>query len=106
MLSSVFAAAVAACIAMPQSASAAAHPRVQPLDCTRLVGKASPNRIWQAEFYGSRGGYGTWDMYQQFYLAPCFSSQATCVDWLYWAQSDWPNENRVGRCRQGTPYSR
>jgi len=94
----------ASAVVAPAIASAAPHPRVAPLDCRNLVAKVGGGRVWQAAFAGSRGGPGTWEMYERTYSVSCFMTQAACVDWLYWQQSDWPHENSVGRCRKGTPY--
>jgi hypothetical protein len=90
--------------ALPQSAFAA-HPRVTPLDCRAAAAKYGAGRTWQASFAGSRGGPGTWDMYERTYEVGCFARYADCFNWLYWEQSDWPNDNVVGRCRQGIAYS-
>jgi hypothetical protein len=104
LLSSILAAATMAYAAMPLPASAASHPRVQPTSCGALIARMGSSRVWQAEFKGQRGGDG-WDPYETIFVTPCFDNQATCVDWLYWAQSDWPDHEQPGRCRQGMPYS-
>jgi hypothetical protein len=87
----------------PTGASAATHPRVTALDCRALPAKAGSG-VWQARFAGSRGGRGTWEMYERTFAVGCFRTYADCFNWLYWQQSDWPNENSVGRCRKGMPY--
>ncbi len=105
LLSSVLAAAAMIYAASPQASFAAAHPRVEPMDCGSLVAKVGRGKVWQAEFKGQRGGDG-FDPYETTFVTPCFASQTSCVNWLYWEQSDWPDHDAPGRCRPGMPYSR
>ena len=103
LLSLVLAAALASA-ATPLPAAAASHPRVEPGDCGALVAKVGRSRVWQAQFWGHRGGDG-FDPYEETFTAPCFSTQSACVDWLYWEQSDWHADTDPGRCKPGMPYS-
>jgi hypothetical protein len=101
--SMMVAATVLATAAMPQTALARAHPRVQPSDCGYLAAKVGPAKVWQASFWGQRlDDFGHWEF---ILVAPCFAKETTCVDWLYWAQSDWPDHQAPGRCKKGMPYS-
>ena len=89
--------------AMPQG-SPPAYARVEPGDCGALVAKYGRSKVWQASFRGHRGGDGFYPLEWTF-VQPCFATQRTCVAWLYWEQSDWPEHDAPGRCRQGAPYS-
>ena len=103
LLSAAAAAILFTAVAVPQVALAAAHPRVQPLDCQSIAAKVGPGKVWQAAFWAKMGG-DDFDPYESIMVAPCFSSQASCVDWLYWEQTDWPDQDYVGRCKAGMPY--
>ena len=99
------AAALAAPLAFPPTESSAApHARVVPIDCRTLVAKVGAGNVWQARFTGMRRSLVRWRLYERTSAVGCFGTQAACVDWLYWEQSDWPYQNSAGRCRKGVPY--
>ena len=95
---------VAAVATLPDIASAAPHARVAPLDCRTMAAKVGSGNVWQARFNGMRRSLMRWRLYERTYAIGCFRTQAACVDWLYWEQSDWPYQNSAGRCRRGMPY--
>ena len=98
LLSSILTAATMAYGAMPCTAFAAAHLRVQPMDCGALAAEIGPRNVWQTWFQGSRQGLFQRENDAE---APCFDTLAKCTAWLYWAQSDWPQENSFQPCRKG-----
>jgi hypothetical protein len=101
-LGSMMVAATMLAAATPQTALARSHPRVQALNCSYAAAKVGPGKVWQASFWGQRlDDFGHWEFIM---VAPCFTKLTTCEDWLYWAQSDWPDHQQPGRCKQGMPY--
>ncbi len=78
------------------------HPRVQPEDCSSLVAKRGPSKVWQTSFSATRPDM--FDQVERIHVTPCFSSRTKCMQWLYWAQSDWPDNNWIGWCKTGLPY--
>ena len=69
-----------------------------------LVAKYGRSKVWQASFRGHRRGDG-FSPLEWTFVQPCFATQKTCVARLYWEQSDWPEHDAPGRCRQGAPDS-
>jgi hypothetical protein len=82
-------------------AEAAQPPRVQAYSCSYLVATRA-SHIWQTWFTGARRDL--WDHYDTYTAAPCFTGEASCKAWLYWAQSDWPDRNTFRPCRRGLVY--
>jgi hypothetical protein len=107
MLTLALAAAIVAPLALtPQISQAASHPRVEAQDCGTLAVKIGPANVWQASFTGMRHPIGHFRFFERTSAIGCFRTQAACVNWLYWEQSDWPYMNSAGRCRKGMPYGR
>jgi hypothetical protein len=79
------------------------HPRVQPGSCYALSAKLGQSKVWQAAFSAQR--LDVFDHPEWINVAPCFATHADCFNWLYWAQTDWPDQNYVGFCKRGMPYS-
>jgi len=67
----------------------AAQPaRVQGLDCGVLA--AQGKKIWQTSFWGWK--IDEFGFRQELNASPCFTSEANCKAWLYWARADFdPN---------------
>ena len=93
-----------ATVAAPHWAAAATdrYPHTVPQDCGYLAAKLGPSKVWQAQFWAQR--VDDFGHIERLFVAPCFASQANCVAWLYWAQSDWPDHLAPGRCKTGMPY--
>ena len=105
LLTLALVAALAAPLALsPQASHAASHPRVDALDCQTLAAQIGAGNVWQASFTGMRRSVLSWRFYERTSAVGCFKTNAACVDWLYWEQSDWPYMNSAGRCRKGMPY--
>jgi hypothetical protein len=110
VLSSVVAAAVVAfgMTVVPPLALAAgpyrpAPPRVEGMSCPAAFAKVGRAKTWQALYWGWRRDI--FDRHdEQFMQAPCFTSQASCKAWLYWAQTDYPHQNVTKFCKPGAPY--
>jgi hypothetical protein len=104
-LSSIVAAAgvVAGLVSVPPVALAKVPPRVVGQNCAVVSAKVGRAKTWQATYWGWRV-----DVFErhteQFLQSPCFTTQATCKAWLYWAQIDYPNEIVMKFCKQGQPY--
>src|SRR6185436_2141191 len=82
-----------------QPAQAKAHPRVAGLACAPLAQRVGPANVWRTYFFGERETlFGSrWP----FTAAPCFRTLSDCQNWLYWAQTDYPLEHEIDRCRRG-----
>ena len=105
LLTLVLAAALAAPLALsPQASHAASHPRVDALDCRTLAAQIGAGNVWQASFTGMRRSIGHFRFLERTAAIGCFKTNAACVNWLYWEQSDWPYMNSAGRCSKGMPY--
>ena len=105
LLTLALAAALAAPLALsPQASHAASHPRVDALDCRTLAAQIGAGNVWQASFTGMRRSAVFPRLLERTSAVGCFKTNAACVDWLYWEQSDWPYMNSAGRCRKGMPY--
>ena len=85
-----------------QRAEAAQPPRVPAYDCGYLANSKGAANVWQVWFRGQRPVPLGPD--EHYTAAPCFTSEATCKAWLYWAQSDWPNVSTFQPCRKGIRY--
>ena len=97
----------AAAILLPTVTAAPAayvnpHPHVAPGSCPALAARLGPGKVWQAAFSAQR--LDMFDQPEWIDMAPCFASYADCFNWLYWAQTDWPNQRFVGFCKRGMPY--
>jgi hypothetical protein len=80
----------------------AAPPRVAAYDCGALAAQKGPGNVWQTWFSGRRDElFGPDSFYT---AAPCFTTQANCKAWLYWAQSDWQKYSTFRPCRKGLSY--
>jgi len=88
--------------AMIETAEAAPPPRVPAYNCGYLVQTQGPAKVWQTWFRGYRETLFGPDNY--YTATPCFTSQANCKAWLYWAQTDWPKRNNFKPCRKGLGY--
>jgi hypothetical protein len=88
----------------PQYASAAnVPPRVQGQNCNAVAAKVGQAKTWQAVYWGWRRDI--FDRHnEQSLQAPCFTTQASCKAWLFWAQTDYPNEIVIHFCKAGRPY--
>lgn len=81
-----------ACAAVPllsfATSTAQAQPaRVPGLDCRSVAGQSN---VWQTTFWGWK--VDDFGFRQEFMASPCFTSEANCKAWLYWARSDFdPN---------------
>ena len=84
----------------PDMAEAKQPPRVKGTYCRTLAASRPASKIWWSSFYGERTGLFNLETYHVSY---CFKSEADCKAWLYWAQTDYPQMNRVQRCRRGLP---
>jgi hypothetical protein len=80
-------------------AAAKAHPRTPGRDCGGLVQRVGSGNVWRTFFHGERETL--FDHRWPFTAAPCFLSRSDCVNWLYWAQTDYPLEQEVRTCRRG-----
>jgi hypothetical protein len=95
-------AAISGAFALIDTAEAASPPRVDAYDCRYVAATKGPANTWQTWFRGSRENlFGPDDHYT---ATPCFTSQASCKAWLYWAQTDWPKQNNFKPCRKGLGY--
>jgi hypothetical protein len=87
----------------PAALAAKTPPRVHGMSCVAAAAKVGPAKTWQATYWGWRRDI--FDRHnEQFLQSPCFTTQATCKAWLYWAQTDFPNEIVIKFCKQGQPY--
>ena len=85
--------ALGALTALPVEASAAPPPRVPGLACNALAGHSN---VWRTDYwmrFVNENGHTESQMF-----SPCFTSQASCEAWFYWAQTDWPDQIAVKRC--------
>jgi hypothetical protein len=80
----------------------AAPPRVEALDCGALAAQKGPANLWQTWFHGERETL--FDRREFTTAAPCFTTQANCKAWLYWAQTDWQKYSTFRPCRKGLSY--
>ncbi len=72
----------------PLPSAAAQPPRVPALNCGALA--AQSGKVWQTTFWGWR--VDDFGFRQEFMASPCFTTEANCKAWLYWARSDFdPN---------------
>jgi hypothetical protein len=104
-LSSLLAAAglVVGMASVPPALAANTPPRVQGQNCDAVAARVGKAKTWQATYWGWR--MDIFDRHtEQFLQSPCFTTQATCKAWLYWAQIDYPNEIVMKFCKQGQPY--
>jgi hypothetical protein len=90
--------------AVPTFANAAnTPPRVLGQNCAVVAAKVGKAKTWQAVYWGWRRDI--FDRHnEQSLQAPCFTTQASCKAWLYWAQTDYPNEIVIHFCKSGQPY--
>lgn len=79
--------------------AAAAPPRVPAYDCGSLAAQVGRGNVWQTWFTGQREDL--FDRIDTYTAAPCFTTQANCKAWLYWAQTDFPSVNSTRPCRKG-----
>lgn len=78
-------------------------PRVEGMSCAAAIAKVGRAKTWQALYWGWRRDI--FDRHdEEFMQAPCFTTQASCKAWLYWAQTDFPNETQMKFCKPGVPY--
>ena len=70
-------------------ASAAQPPRVPGAHCGALGAQLGGANIWQTTFTGWRED--VFGQREDIFVSPCFTSEADCTAWLYWAQTDWPH---------------
>ncbi|MEJ0012318.1 MAG: hypothetical protein WDM94_06730 [Bauldia sp.] len=78
-------------------------PRVQGMNCAAVASKVGRAKTWQALYWGWRRDI--FDRHdEQFLQAPCFTTQASCKAWLYWAQIDFPKMTVMKFCKTGAPY--
>jgi hypothetical protein len=89
--------------ASPIALAANVPPHVQGQNCAVVAAKIGKAKTWQASYWGWRV-----DIFErhteQFLQSPCFTTQASCKAWLYWAQTDYPNEIVMKFCKKGQPY--
>jgi hypothetical protein len=95
-------AVLAALVASAGPADAAQPPRVEAYQCGPLVTEVGADNVWQTWFRGQKTGVFDW--VDRVVAAPCFTSEANCKAWLYWAQSDYPEFNAFRACHRGTVY--
>ena len=89
--------------APPIALAAKTPPRVQGLNCAATAAKVDRAKTWQALYWGWRRDI--FDRHnEEFMQAPCFTTQASCKAWLWWAQTDYPNEIVIHFCKTGQPY--
>ena len=82
-----------------EGAAAKAHPRVAGRDCGALAQRVGSANVWRAFFSGEKETL--FDHRWPFTAAPCFLSRTDCVNWLYWAQTDYPLNQEIRTCRRG-----
>lgn len=88
-------------VALPLAPDAQAQPpRVEGYRCKPLAATRPANQIWWTNFQGQREDF--WDRLETYRAVVCFKSAADCKAWLYWAQTDWP-QNQWLPCRRGVP---
>lgn len=82
-------------------AAAASPPRVQGQNCQVLAAQIGGANVWQTTFWAWR--FDVFGDREDIFTAPCFSSEANCKAWLYWAQSDWKHSfYQWPPCQKGT----
>jgi len=81
------------------TAPGAPYPRVAAGDCGALAAKLGSSKVWRTWFSGAQRDL--FDQWTDYSAAPCFATLASCTAWLYWAQTDWPDNKNVVRCRRG-----
>ena len=79
---------------------AAQPPRVKPMKCSSAAASVGAANVWRTFFRGEKEGL--FDDVWHYQLAPCFTSQANCKAWLYWAMSDWPKRQWFKPCYRGS----
>ena len=88
---------LAAITALPNAPAAAPPPRVLGSECTSLAATVGPGNLWRATYWArAEDSFGHMNT---FMLAPCFTSKQACEAWFYWAQTDWPDQIAIERCR-------
>lgn len=92
---------LAAVMSLSGHADAAAPPRVEGQDCRVLAAKIGSDKVWQTTFWAWRTD--DFGFREEYFVAPCFASEAACKAWLYWTRSDWdPDYVPPQPCRRGT----
>ena len=98
-LAALFAVAAVVAGAVPAEA---APPRVEAYDCGTLAAQKGAANVWQTYFYGQRETL--FDKKESTTASPCFTTEANCKAWLYWAQTDWQKYSTFRPCRKGLGY--
>ncbi len=80
-------------------AAAATPPRVEGYSCNAMVASLGPSKVWRTNFRGNKRDLNT-GLFWPYSATVCFTSHANCKAWLYWAQSDWPDQNTFVPCRR------
>jgi hypothetical protein len=93
------AAALLASASLALPSAAADHPRVPALDCGAVAASIGAKNVWHARFYGER--VNILDRREWYLASPCFKTESNCKNWLYWAQTDYPQATQVQFCRRG-----
>jgi hypothetical protein len=83
----------------PLPAAAATPPRVEGYSCPAMLGSLAPSKVWRTSFRGNKRDLNT-GIFWPYSATACFTSQKDCKAWLYWAQSDWPDQNTFVPCRR------
>jgi hypothetical protein len=82
------AAVIAAPLALLSPPAEAQPPRpVAAYNCNALAAQVGLGNVWQTAFWGWR--YDVFGDREDIDAVVCFTSEAECKAWLYWAQSDW-----------------
>ena len=64
-----------------------------------LAQRVGSGNVWRDFFSGERETL--FDHRWPFIAAPCFRTLSDCQNWLYWAQTDYPLDQEIRRCRRG-----
>ena len=80
-------------------AAATTPPRVEGYSCSAMLSSLPPSKVWRTSFRGHKRDLNTGFFWPHAATA-CFTSQKDCKAWLYWEQSDWPDQNTFTPCRR------